>query len=265
MQNADDLNFADNVVPCLVLVYREDGYLWVGSNEVGFSKDNVHSICRLQLSTKVVQNGQKLHIGEKGIGFKSVFKVSDKVWVSSHPYCFRFDRDGRLGMITPIWENNFPQNAQLHKQTMFCLRIPRKDDQLAVRTHLRNLQAELPMFLRNIREIQVVFQNSASNVMENYVVKREQSPLPTVDARLVEEDLLQGSKTVRMRLIIEDYITTTMPVEERRKNVSQSKLQMGFPIDANGSPVLENRDLYNFLPIRTYGLPVGVCLVSSVF
>ncbi|KAI9686954.1 MAG: hypothetical protein M1822_002707 [Bathelium mastoideum] len=255
VQNADDLDFEDDVTPRLALVHRRDGFLWVGCNEIGFTKDNVHSICRLKSSTKGVRNGQKDHIGEKGIGFKSVFKVADRVWISSHPYHFRFDRDARLGIGTPIWDNNFPSISELCEQTMFCLRIPKSDDRSAVQTHLLNLQAELPLFLRNVHEIQVVFLDTANAITSKFIVKREPSRIPSANAIVVKKDFGDNTESVKLRLIIEEYTQMRMPREERRMNVSQSKLQMGFPIHANSLPDLRDRDLYNFLPVRSYGLP----------
>ncbi|KAF2235086.1 hypothetical protein EV356DRAFT_576268 [Viridothelium virens] len=257
VQNADDLEFEEDVTPKLVLVYRQDGFLWVGSNEIGFKEENVNAICRLQLSTKSVRQGQKEKIGEKGIGFKSVFKVADKVWISSHPFYFRFDRDGKLGMVTPIWDEDFPENNALEEQTMFCLRIPKQKDREAVQNHLVDLQPDLPLFLRNVREIQVIIQDVDENEYANFIVKRERwnSVAPHVDVVLREENFVEEAEEVKMRLIMEEKVTTSMPSEERRKNVTQSKLQMGFPVQENGLPHLANQDLYNFLPVRAYGLP----------
>lgn len=56
-------------------------------------------------NAKKVINAAKVHIGGKGIGFKSVFKVADMVWVSSGNATFRFDRDSVLGMNVPIWRD----------------------------------------------------------------------------------------------------------------------------------------------------------------
>ena len=252
------------MIPKLVLIYRDDGYLWVGYNEIGFKEGDVNSICRLQLSTKGVRDGQRDHIGEKGIGFKSVFKVADKVWISSHPYHFRFDRDERLGMVIPIWDHDFPSNDLLNEQTMICLRIPRDNDQSAVDSHLRRLQAELPLFLRNIREIQVVFQNAQLRITDNYLVRREQSRIPTGDVVLMEKYFVRNTEDVKLRLMLEEFVAAPMPHEERRRNVSRSKLQMGFPISVLGLPDLANRDLYNFLPVRAYGLPVRTSHCISI-
>lgn len=83
LQNADDNVYENGRVLRVSIVYRSDGYLWVGSNEGGFLPENVKTICRIHASTKRVIGGRKGYIGEKGIGFKSVFKVANVVSVKS--------------------------------------------------------------------------------------------------------------------------------------------------------------------------------------
>lgn len=86
IQNADDADYPPGVEPTLNLVLREDGWLWVGSNEVGFTKENVEAICDLAGSTKTITDQQKGYIGEKGVGFKSSFKESKIRWMLPVPY-----------------------------------------------------------------------------------------------------------------------------------------------------------------------------------
>ncbi len=50
--------------------------LTIRNNELGFSDDNVRSICRLGKSTKAQDEDTT---GEKGLGFKSVFTVAGQV------------------------------------------------------------------------------------------------------------------------------------------------------------------------------------------
>ena len=83
IQNADDNQYSEHEKPSLAFLYRDDGYLWLGCNEQGFSAANVKAIYRIAGSTKKVEGAAKGYIGEKGIGFKSVFKVADVVWVKS--------------------------------------------------------------------------------------------------------------------------------------------------------------------------------------
>ena len=99
IQNADDNKYGTAVIPKLSILYQQDGYLWVGINELGFTEANVRAICRIAASTKKVENNRKGYIGEKGIGFKSVFEVADGVWVKSGAMCFKFDKSKPLGMI----------------------------------------------------------------------------------------------------------------------------------------------------------------------
>ena len=49
------------------------------------------------------------YIGQKGIGFKSVFRVSDTPEIRSRGYCFRFDAShGAMGYVLPQWIDDPP-------------------------------------------------------------------------------------------------------------------------------------------------------------
>ncbi|KAK6410617.1 hypothetical protein LTR95_018195, partial [Oleoguttula sp. CCFEE 5521] len=92
IQNADDNRYEAGVTPKLTLLYNRDGFLWVACNEVGFTPANVRAICRIADSTKKIESAHKGYIGEKGIGFKSVFKVADVVSIQSGAVSFQFDK-----------------------------------------------------------------------------------------------------------------------------------------------------------------------------
>ncbi|KAL8952363.1 MAG: hypothetical protein Q9222_001725 [Ikaeria aurantiellina] len=64
-------------------------------NEDGFTTKDVEALCDIKQSTKTTTSA----IGKKGIGFKSVFKISDVVHIRSNGFQFCFDRkDGPFGM-----------------------------------------------------------------------------------------------------------------------------------------------------------------------
>ena len=73
IQNVNDNNFEENVVPEMYLEVnlsdRNNPYIIVASNEMGFRIEDVYSICNSSKSTKKGKN----KIGQKGIGFKSIF------------------------------------------------------------------------------------------------------------------------------------------------------------------------------------------------
>ncbi len=114
--------------------------LWVGprgvavaSNEQGFTERDVRALCDVGASSKAhatpssstsagsalrdpgqqQQDGQKQQVeqeeagqtGEKGIGFKSVFAVTDRPCVASGGFVFGFDADDAsgIGMVLPRW------------------------------------------------------------------------------------------------------------------------------------------------------------------
>ena len=258
MQNADDNKYAPDVTPKLVFLYRSDGYLWMGNNELGFTPANARSICRFHLSTKGVEGAEKVSIGEKGIGFKSVFKVADTVWIRSGNFSFRFDRDARLGMVAPVWdEKTFPTNPSIQEATVLCMRIPEKADRRLVEQHLNGLEPELPLFLRNLRQIRVIFQERKENkdtTRIDYSLIRVVPNEDGVDVKLIKKDHRKGTEDTLLRLIQAEHVTQSMPYEKRRGGVMNSSLKINFPLTVNDEPEIRNRPLYNFLPVRAYGL-----------
>ena len=72
IQNADDNTYLKDVEPTLAFVLQDDG-IAVLNNETCFSADNIRALCDIGNSTKKGSNMG--YIGNKGIGFKSVFRV----------------------------------------------------------------------------------------------------------------------------------------------------------------------------------------------
>lgn len=72
VQNADDNMYPENVEPALIFILQSTGVV-VLNNEQGFSARNIRALCDVGNSTKKGSNTG--YIGQKGIGFKSVFRV----------------------------------------------------------------------------------------------------------------------------------------------------------------------------------------------
>ena len=99
LQNADDNYYAQDVIPTLRIVIENNKLIFF-NNELGFSTDDVLSLCSVGASTKKGVTG---FIGHKGIGWKSCFKVSKKPEVHSGPFHFRFDiTSDILGYVIPM-------------------------------------------------------------------------------------------------------------------------------------------------------------------
>ena len=92
LQNADDCSYANGVEPTFILKLLDDPCKFSTQyNEKGFSIHNVRAITSIGESTKkkiLTSSNSNAEIGEKGIGFKSVFAVAHKVNIHSGDFHF---------------------------------------------------------------------------------------------------------------------------------------------------------------------------------
>ena len=117
IQNADDNSylFNESVIPSLVFIL-DNRVITVLNNEVGFSEKNIRAICDVGKSTKGAHRSG--YIGQKGIGFKSVFRVSETPEIHSNGFYIRFDASADpIGFILPNWvEQDRRPNWETHHQ-----------------------------------------------------------------------------------------------------------------------------------------------------
>ncbi|GAB1739090.1 hypothetical protein NU219Hw_g3847t1 [Hortaea werneckii] len=261
IQNADD-NRYDDVEPSLSVLYRDDGYLWVGCNEVGFMPENVWALCRIGDSTKKVDGGAKGFIGEKGIGFKSAFKVADRVWVKSGALSFMFDKNKRLGMIAPEWAD-IPEQKLIQDRTIFCFRIPDAKHRSGVRADIVQLKPALLLFLRKLRTIHVTVQDDNGDTTLACRLSRADDSVSGIRRTILQRDTTVNRphkygknkpSTATEGFLVFQSTVKNMPAETKRHGVSETELLMAFPVDGDMKPFLRNRATFNFLPIREYGL-----------
>lgn len=87
IQNADDADYKTNT-PCLTFIINAND-IELQYNEIGFDIDDIIAITDLGDSRKKGKERlTKGFIGEKGIGFKSVFALASKVEIESPPWHF---------------------------------------------------------------------------------------------------------------------------------------------------------------------------------
>ena len=87
LQNADDNEYAQGQTPGLEITLTDNACTFA-CNEKGFTPENVFAICYAAASTKERRKSAKTFIGEKGIGFKSIFAVAESVEIHSGDYHF---------------------------------------------------------------------------------------------------------------------------------------------------------------------------------
>ncbi len=97
------------MTPRLRIVIDHD-FILLSNNEQGLRACDVSAICSLAVTTKQLNE----HIGEKGVGFKSVFAASNQPTLISHAWKFAFHTPGpdEMSYITPVW---IPDDAVLMK------------------------------------------------------------------------------------------------------------------------------------------------------
>ncbi|CAF1558251.1 unnamed protein product, partial [Adineta ricciae] len=142
-----------------------DQRILVCNNEIGFQPKNVDAICDIGASTK--GKHKEGYAGHKGIGFKSVFMVSNRPEIHSGEYHFCFDTvDGthKIGYICPIWLDHYEESLPNTKEWTTCMRLPIQRT-CRLQGDFNDLQARILLFLNRLRRIEIVNQsvNSSNN------------------------------------------------------------------------------------------------------
>jgi hypothetical protein len=94
LQNADDNHYPSQVTKTLRFIIHHQGIV-VCNNESGFTEKNIRALSDVGASTKNFGS-----IGRKGIGFKSVFRITDAPEVHSGGFHVRFDKKDAM---VPSW------------------------------------------------------------------------------------------------------------------------------------------------------------------
>ncbi|KAM0286869.1 hypothetical protein ACHAO9_007994 [Fusarium lateritium] len=224
------------------------GGLRIDCNEVGFTGENVEAICSISQSSKSSKTADRNVIGEKGIGFKSVFKAADVVWISSGDFRFKLDKTKPLGMITPIWAE-FPEETVPQVTSMY-LQFSQNYDRKLLIEELFLFDPKLLIFLRRIERIDIQGSDNESHIFNRLIRKTES--YTDGDRVITVED---GEKT--SSYLIRTHGIQGMPHDQKRPMFSQSELVLGFAIsELSQYPQPDLEKVYAFLPIMEFGLKV---------
>ena len=250
VQNADDNHYASGVTPHLTLEVAPSRLIVV-NNEVGFTETNVKAICSVGASSKSKEKSG--YIGEKGIGFKSVFTVSDAPEIHSNGFHFKFDRtvEGNLlGYVVPHWCEP-PEDVQPDCTTII---LPAAKNYEFSADTLVDLDARLLLFLNKLRQLTLF--HSGQRVTYRREDKGEQSSLCVLRDSEGRASLSEERNYVRAEL--------TLPMkdkfsDEKRLGIERSTVVLAFPIDTKGSAKPEPASyVFAFLPIRQMGFKFAI-------
>lgn len=199
------------------------------------------------------------YIGEKGIGFKSVFKVAKRVHIQSEPYSFAFeysldsDDDG-LGMLTPIQEEY--EHLPPHVQTRFTL-TPLAQSGFEKRVEdVESIPDTLLLFLNKLRRLHINIHRPSGDSSEVTYSYYRDTQLG-LDKVVKRQRINYGGWTEQVNPFhVVKRTITNLPDDRARVNLHQADVVLAFPVDDDGFPVIKQQHVYAYLPLRQVGFPV---------
>ena len=251
IQNAED-NSYEEPVPSLSFrltktdptgITKSDGALIIVNNEVGFNPDNVDAICAVGETTKKKEQG---YIGEKGIGFKSVFRVTKNPHIFSSGYHFclpEYDEQTGRGYIVPQWIDTPPEGLDL-SQTYIILPLTETDfGYEKIEEMLRDIEPESILFLSTLQEIRI-----ETDTGDDFIILKDDSAMPEVT--VLVEDNKQGHPSSAVNDFLVCTETVDKPVDihhEKREGIEDREVSIAFPLGENPTGVGK---IFAYLPVR---------------
>jgi len=254
IQNAEDNPYTDVSPELEFLILPDDptntsgsdGCLCLFNNEDGFAEVNVESICGIGQSTKDKRQG---YIGEKGIGFKSVFAVSAEPHIYSNGFRFCFKEDDpriELAFVVPYWLDTMPPIVEERKANTAILLPLKPGKRVEIIAELERIRPETILFLTKLESLAVEIREKA----ERIDLIRDAGARPVVDL-LVQSN---GQQNRSNRYWLHEQ---TIPVpegmrEQKRQGVDERTVSVAFPLDSDD----HRGRIFAFLPTEVEsGLP----------
>ncbi|KAJ3572163.1 hypothetical protein NPX13_g5141 [Xylaria arbuscula] len=266
LQNADDNNFsraaARSEDPYVSFQIFPDRVI-LECNEDGFTPENLRAICAIGASSKV---GAQAYIGEKGIGFKSVFKAAWRVHIQSNAFSFTFTHrigDPGIGMISPVWcePHEIPGNSFtritlfLHQYSNPVMQNQRYNEIL---NQFNELQGTLLLFLRKIRKVKITFYNEAgilTSEIQHSLRKGERVSIRKTSRIGTGPEIIEKKWYYVFRETmynVPESENRSYANGQRRADV-EAEVILAFPVTEDSIPIVEDQDVFAFLPLRPMG------------
>jgi hypothetical protein len=258
IQNAEDNTYPEGIAPALSFrLLQSDptntpgaqGALVLHNNETGFTEQNVDALCAVGRSTKTKQGG---YIGEKGIGFKSVFQVSSTPHVFSSGYAFRLPEHEpvtQLGYIVPQWVVEVPDSAKLAGTVLILPLKPGVYE--CIEQRLREIAAETILFLTQLRSLEIMIEPAYLCRVEKDDSK---APLVRMTSSIYDPRAgLRGSTERKFWVETEAFNRPSNITATKRDGITSREVTIAFPLSERGTI---RGSLFAYLPVRKEsGLP----------
>uniref|UniRef100_A0A8C1AH32 Wu:fj29h11 n=1 Tax=Cyprinus carpio carpio TaxID=630221 RepID=A0A8C1AH32_CYPCA len=243
IQNADDNCYPDGREhPALAFVVERD-CITILNNECGFEENNVRAICDVGRSTK--GKHKYGYIGQKGIGFKSVFKVTDCPEIHSNGFHIRFDKNsGPMGYILPHWvEQERAVSAgprEIAEQRWATkIHLPLRSESYQTKNLFHDVHPSLLLFLHRLRSISIF----------NEAEKR----FVSMTRRDLSHNILEVAHTGgEERWLV---VKTMLYPKKIKEDVESTELALAFQLSDSSSCDVkpQKQPVFAFLPLRSFG------------
>lgn len=247
LQNAEDSGLGLDTSGVFSLCINERR-LKVTHDGRPFTDGDVAALCGIR-SAKRPEKGS---LGYLGIGFKSVFKVSDRPEVYSGGFRFKFEKPSEsadsLWQVMPIWIDE-PSEAVDPELTTFIVPFRDRASYATLRGEFSRLGAQVYLFLRWTKRIEIL--DEPSGVTRTLVnVGTDDHGITT----LRDDDREQRFRIFRAAVDVPAHVGTDPLTQDYRAGVERREIAIGFALDRAGklSPseaMASYGGVYSFLPL----------------
>ena len=225
LQNADDCCYLPDEVPTFTLT-QKGMEITTEYNEVGFSRANIRSITAIGESTKnKLFDGKLAAIGEKGVGFKTVFAVASEVKIHSGEY--HFSLSAQEPTIPKMLKNSEHETTAGTRMELLL------SDKASFPSYDEKTILKLCLCLRKLRVIHI----------GSHTVSIQDNP----DKRIITID---GQQHIFRRFIHSFDVTDKEAVDERRNETREISSQQKITCLIPEKGGLSEYFLYNGLPTK---------------
>ena len=235
IQNAEDCKYSE--LPHVLFklqnndpTYTKDsnGALIIQYNEDGFLLENVEAICKVKGSTKNKSQG---YIGEKGIGFKSVFNTTTCPYIISNGYSFslpEIDEETGFGYVVPKWWDNPCEFENFEGTTIILPLNKEKYNYEKIELMLKEIESVTILFLSKIKKITIKTDSG-----DDFSIVKDDLKIPEV--QLYIEGKKKGERfpheTRKFIYFNKKYIKPNEIEQENRKDIIEREVIVAYPLD----------------------------------
>ncbi len=235
-------------------------FILLKHNGALFTENNFKSLCGILFGEQQNETGSN-RIGYKGIGFKSVFRHTNNVYIRSGNFSFSFNKD-KVGAtkpweVMPLFQNEIdkideiPQFDFFNSPVAFAFEFPSEEQKNNVIQYLTELSLNpyLVIFLDKLKRLKITTPSS-EHVYEKEFIKDEvgRNTIRLIIDGLVSSDWISFSNTFQ----IEDIKIINELSDENNKSIPEHfrlfrnpQIDLIVPLNKIENPI----NLFAYLPL----------------